>query len=56
MEIKDLISNKGKVLNGPKIIRPTTFNDERGYFYESWNQSTLELTSYRIIILVLSEV
>ena len=40
MEIKDLVSNKGKILIGPKIIKPTIFNDERGYFYESWNQST----------------
>ena len=42
MKIKDLISNKGKILIGPKIITPTIFNDERGYFYESWNQSTLD--------------
>ncbi len=42
MEIKDLISNKGKILIGPKIIKPTIFNDERGYFYESWNQSTFD--------------
>ena len=42
MKIKDLISNKGKILIGPKIITPTIFNDERGYFYESWNQSTFD--------------
>ena len=60
MEVNDLISNKGNILIGPKIIKPTIFNDERGYFYESWNQSKFDegldekITSYRIIILVLS--
>ena len=42
MEVKNLISNKGNILNGPKILIPKIFQDERGYFYESWNKSILD--------------
>ena len=40
MEIKNLISNKGNVINDLLIINPKVFEDNRGYFYESWNQSS----------------
>ena len=42
MEIKKLLSNKGNILKGPLLIKPTIFNDERGSFFESWNQSTFD--------------
>ena len=42
MEFKDLISNKGKTIKGPKIILPKVFKDERGIFYESWNKSKFD--------------
>ena len=38
MEVKDLISNKGEIIKGPKLILPDIFKDERGIFYESWNK------------------
>lgn len=38
MDIKDLISNKGKPIKGPKLIFPKIFSDDRGIFYESWNK------------------
>ena len=38
MEIKKLISNKGNILDGPLLIEPKLFEDERGFFFESWNQ------------------
>ena len=38
MEVKDLISNKGKIIKGPKLILPKIFKDKRGFFYESWNK------------------
>ena len=38
MEIKDLVSNKGEIIEGPKLIIPKIFKDKRGLFYESWNQ------------------
>ena len=37
MDIKNLISNKGNILDGVFIIEPKIFEDNRGFFYESWN-------------------
>ena len=38
MDIKNLSSNKGNILEGVCIINPKVFQDNRGFFYESWNQ------------------
>ena len=38
MCIKSLFSNKGNILDGVFIIKPRIFEDNRGFFYESWNQ------------------
>ena len=38
MNIKNLSSNKGNILKGVCIINPIVFQDNRGFFYESWNQ------------------
>ena len=38
MDIKNLTSNKGNILDGVFIIKPKIFEDNRGFFYESWNQ------------------
>ena len=40
MEIKHLSSNKGNILEGVYMIKPKIYEDERGFFYESWNQSS----------------
>lgn len=42
MEIKKLTSNKGKILEGPLLIKPKIYIDKRGIFFESWNQSTFD--------------
>ena len=39
MDIKSLSSNKGNILDGVFIFKPILFEDNRGSFYESWNQS-----------------
>ena len=39
MEYFNLNSNKGNLIKGPLIIKPKIFPDNRGYFFESWNQS-----------------
>ena len=31
---------KGEEIEGPLLLNPNVFNDERGYFYESWNEGT----------------
>ena len=40
MQIKRITSNKGNILDGPILIEPKLFEDERGFFFESWNKST----------------
>ena len=39
MEILFLHSNKKKLIDGPLLLRPNIFEDERGYFFESWNKN-----------------
>ncbi len=38
MIFQTLKSNKGNLIKGPLLLSPEVFNDERGFFYESWNQ------------------
>ena len=38
MEKKKPKSNKGNYVDGVLLINPNVFEDERGYFYESWNK------------------
>ena len=38
MEKKKAKSNKGNYLDGVLLITPKVFEDERGFFYESWNK------------------
>ena len=44
MEIKNLSSNKGNILEGVCLIYPRVFKDNRGLFYESWNQKLFNKT------------
>lgn len=49
MESREVISNKNIEMEGAKIIKPSVIRDNRGFFYESWNQSTFQrLTSENI--------
>ena len=41
MEIKYLETNKGILVNGPALLKPQIFKDERGFFFESWNKKKL---------------
>ena len=38
MEIKEIFSNKQKILNGAFLIEHTIYSDNRGFFLESWNK------------------
>ena len=44
MDIQNLTSNKGNILDGVFIIKPKIFEDNRGFFYESWNQKLFNNT------------
>ncbi len=38
MQVEQLTSQQGQRLDGPLLITPRMFGDERGWFFESWNQ------------------
>ncbi len=38
MEFEYLTTAKGLLLDGPLLLNPKVFIDERGFFFESWNQ------------------
>ena len=46
MEIEYIYDDDGNLIQGPLILRPNVFFDERGFFYESWNKKFFdELTN-----------
>jgi dTDP-4-dehydrorhamnose 3,5-epimerase len=38
MAIEQLRTASGALMEGPLLITPQVFGDDRGFFYESWNQ------------------
>ncbi len=38
MQVDQLQCPQGMIIKGPLLISPQAFGDERGWFYESWNQ------------------
>ena len=38
MQVEQLQSPQGATIEGPLLISPQAFGDERGWFFESWNQ------------------
>jgi len=38
MQVEQLRTAAGQVMEGPLLITPRVFGDDRGFFYESWNQ------------------
>ena len=42
MQAEPLIGSGGQPLEGPLLITPRVFGDERGFFYESWNERTFQ--------------
>ena len=38
MQLDQLTTPSGTTLQGPLLITPQAFGDDRGWFYESWNQ------------------
>ena len=41
-KIKPLKSQHGNLINGPLEIIPNVYEDDRGFFYESWNLKTFK--------------
>ena len=42
MQVEQLTAASGRVIEGPLLITPQMFGDERGFFFESWNQSRFD--------------
>ena len=42
-DYKQIYSKKGSEINGPILIKPKIFQDERGFFFESWNEKDWEI-------------
>ena len=38
MQLEQLKTPSGSLMQGPLLITPKSFGDDRGWFYESWNQ------------------
>ena len=38
MQVEQLQTSQGATIEGPLLISPKAFGDERGWFFESWNQ------------------
>ena len=38
MKLSNLKTNKGLFFKNIKVIEPKIYNDDRGFFYESWNK------------------
>ena len=49
MDIIEIKSNKNNLMKGALLLKPQIYFDDRGYFFESWNNRTLnELLSREI--------
>ena len=44
MKYEKIISARNVVFDGPLLITPTIFDDQRGFFYESWNKNIFNKT------------
>ena len=48
MKVTDLKSNKGLIFKNIKIIEPQIYEDDRGFFYESWNKQEFDNNVFKI--------
>ena len=42
MKIEELSTLNGELVEGPLLLTPNVFRDERGWFFESWNKNKFE--------------
>lgn len=42
MDVENVFYNKNKPFNGPLLLKPKIFFDERGFFMESWNMNKFQ--------------
>ena len=44
LEFEYLENTKDERIEGLIVLKPNIFNDERGFFYESWNEKEFQKT------------
>ena len=52
MDVQKCKTKKGVNINGPLLINPNVYEDERGYFMESWNMRAFNQQIIKDIIFV----
>ena len=52
MQVESLLTAKGEAMAGPLLLSPKSFGDERGWFYESWNQRTFDQAVGETVVFV----
>tara|TARA_A100001388_G_scaffold274220_1_gene257467 strand:+ start:2005 stop:2592 length:588 start_codon:yes stop_codon:yes gene_type:complete len=43
MQLKQLRNKSNEIIDGPLEINPKIFHDDRGYFYETWNENEFKI-------------
>ena len=42
MQAESLTTLNGQMMDGPLLLTPKVFGDDRGFFFESWNQQSFD--------------
>ena len=50
MQVEQLHSAQGLSIEGPLLITPQSFGDDRGWFFESWNQNNFNEASGETVL------
>ncbi len=50
MQIERLQSSQGLTIQGPLLITPRVFCDDRGWFFESWNQNNFNKAAGETVV------
>ena len=49
MQVESLTSPQGQQLSGPLLLTPQRFGDDRGWFFESWNQRRFDEAAGEVV-------
>ena len=50
MQVERLRSAQGFTIDGPLLITPRVFGDDRGWFFESWNQNNFNKAVEKTVV------
>jgi len=49
MKTEPLLTLQGATMQGPLLVTPRAFGDDRGWFYESWNQNKFDEATGEVV-------